>query len=148
VVFHNSAPCERVCSTKNEHRAGYSRPSEEPKCHANPQASCATRSRTPVQAAISDPYIGPIEVFGFDFAPKGWAVCAGQITSIAQNAALFSVIGTTFGGGGITDFALPDLRGRTPIGQGNGYRMTPRGVDDAMGEENHTLPRIPLCPTA
>ena len=118
---------------------------------------------------MPDPYIGQIEVFAFDFAPKGWALCAGQLMSISQNQALFSVIGTTFGGDGITNFALPDLRGRTPIGQGNGLGRTPRDVGDAMGEENHTmtineralrtrmgsgccttrtLPRIPLCPTA
>jgi len=88
---------------------------------------------------MSDPYIGQIEVFAFDFAPKGWALCDRRLMLISQNQALFSVIGTTFGGDGIKNFALPDLRGRTPIGQGNGLGLTPRLVGDAMGEENHTM---------
>jgi len=62
-----------------------------------------------------DPFLGEIRIFGGNFAPRGWALCAGQILSIAQNTALFSLIGTTYGGNGQTTFALPDLRGRLPV---------------------------------
>ena len=66
-----------------------------------------------------DPVISEIQLFAFDFAPRGWASCNGQILSIAQNTALFSLLGTTYGGNGTTTFALPDLRGRAPIHFGN-----------------------------
>jgi microcystin-dependent protein len=68
---------------------------------------------------MSQPYIGEIRPFGFDFAPRGWAICQGQVMSIAQNQALFAILGTTYGGNGVQTFALPDLRGRTPIHWGN-----------------------------
>lgn len=79
-----------------------------------------------------DPFIGEIVMFGGNFAPRGWAFCDGQLLSIAQNTALFSILGTTYGGDGRTTFALPDLRGRAPIGprQGPGlsdYRLGQRG---------------------
>ena len=88
---------------------------------------------------MSQPYLGQIEAFAFGFAPKGWATCAGQILSIQQNAALFSVLGTTYGGNGIQTFALPDLRSRIPMGQGDGQGLTPRVIGETGGEENHTL---------
>ncbi len=88
---------------------------------------------------MSDPYLGEIELFAFGFAPNGWAMCAGQLLPIAQNQALFSVLGTTFGGDGIRTFALPDLRGRVPVGQGNGQGLTPRVMGETGGEEAHTL---------
>lgn len=88
---------------------------------------------------MATPYIGQIEAFAFDFAPRGWAVCAGQVLGIAQNQALFALIGTTFGGNGTTTFALPDLRGSAVMGQGTGLGLTPRLVGQAFGEENHTL---------
>jgi microcystin-dependent protein len=88
---------------------------------------------------MSDPYLGEIELFTFDYPPKGWVVCAGQLLPIAQNKALFELIGTMFGGDGITNFALPDLRGRTAIGQGNGFGLTPRMMGTAVGEANHLL---------
>ena len=75
---------------------------------------------------MSDPFLGEIELFTFDYPPKGWVVCAGQLLPIEQNKALFELIGTVFGGDGITNFALPDLRGRTAIGQGAGPGLTPR----------------------
>ena len=67
-----------------------------------------------------NPYLGMIIMFGGNFAINGWALCQGQLLSIAQNTALFSLLGTTFGGNGQTTFALPDLRGRVPVGQGQG----------------------------
>lgn len=80
------------------------------------------------------PFIGQISIFAFQFAPKGWAQCDGQLLPINQNQALFSILGTTYGGNGQTTFALPDLRGRTPIHQGPGFIEGQKG-----GEENHTL---------
>jgi microcystin-dependent protein len=88
---------------------------------------------------MSDPFLGEIELFTFDYPPKGWVVCAGQLLPIEQNKALFELIGTVFGGDGITNFALPDLRGRTAIGQGAGPGLTPRMMGAAMGEANHLL---------
>jgi microcystin-dependent protein len=88
---------------------------------------------------MSQPFIGQIEVFAFGFAPKGWAFCAGQTLPIAQNTALFSLLGTTYGGNGTTTFMLPDLRSRLAMGQGNGQGLTPRVIGQVGGEENHTL---------
>jgi len=67
---------------------------------------------------MQEPYIGEIMLFAGNFPPKGWAFCNGQILSIAQNSALFSILGTTYGGNGTTTFALPDLRSRVPVGIG------------------------------
>jgi microcystin-dependent protein len=88
---------------------------------------------------MSQPYLGEIEIFGFGFAPKGWATCAGQTLPINQNQALFSLLGTTYGGNGTTTFMLPDLRGRLAMGQGNGQGLTPRVIGEVGGETNHTL---------
>ena len=78
-------------------------------------------------------------MFGGNFAPRGWAFCAGQIISIAQNTALFALVGTTYGGNGQTTFALPDLRGRVPIGQGNGPGLPPVDLGEVAGQESVTL---------
>lgn len=83
---------------------------------------------------MSEPYIGEIKVIAFNFPPKGWAFCNGQLLPIAQNQALFSLFGTTYGGDGRVNFALPDLRGRTPIHMGNGFTQGQRA-----GETSHTL---------
>ena len=69
---------------------------------------------------MSEPFLGMIAIYGFNFAPRGWATCSGQILPIAQNTALFSLLGTTYGGNGQTTFALPDLRGRVPNSFGHG----------------------------
>lgn len=84
-------------------------------------------------------YLGEIQLFAFGFAPKNWAQCNGQLLPIAQYQALFSLIGTYYGGNGVSTFALPDLRGSLPMGQGNGPGLSPRTVGEAFGEENHTL---------
>lgn len=76
-----------------------------------------------------DPFIGTIMPVAFDFAPKGWALCDGQLLSISQNQALFSLLGTRFGGNGIQTFALPDLRGRTPRGASGGNPGAMRGQE-------------------
>jgi microcystin-dependent protein len=88
---------------------------------------------------MSDQFLGEIELFAFGFAPKGWALCAGQTLSIQQNQALFALIGTTFGGDGIRTFNLPDLRSRVAVGQGSGPGLTTRVVGQTGGEEQHTL---------
>lgn len=88
---------------------------------------------------MSEPFIGEIRMVGFNFAPRGWAFCNGQILSIAQNTALFSLLGTTYGGNGQTTFALPDLRGRIPMHWGQGAGLTPRVLGEVSGSENVTL---------
>ena len=72
-----------------------------------------------------DPYLGEIRMFGFNYQPSGWAVCDGRLLSIAQNSALFALLGTTYGGDGMTTFGLPDLRGRVAMGMGNGPGLAP-----------------------
>ena len=87
----------------------------------------------------SEPYLAEIFMGGMNFAPRGYSTCAGQIISIAQNTALFSLLGTTFGGNGQTTFALPDLRGRVPMGQGQGPGLTDRVLGEQSGQETVTL---------
>ncbi|HYQ04466.1 MAG TPA: tail fiber protein [Polyangiaceae bacterium] len=86
-----------------------------------------------------EPFIGSIVLFCGNFAPRGWAFCDGQLLSIAQNTALFSILGTTFGGNGQTTFALPDLRGRVPLHPGSGPGLSPYVLGQAMGVESVTL---------
>lgn len=88
---------------------------------------------------MSEPYIGEIRIFGFDFAPRGWATCSGQIISIAQNTALFSILGTTYGGNGSNNFGLPDFRGRAPMAAGSGPGLTAYSLGEVTGEEAVTL---------
>lgn len=88
---------------------------------------------------MATPFIGEIVGFGGNFAPRNWALCQGQLLSIAQNTALFSILGTTYGGNGQTTFALPDLRGRAPIGQGQGPGLQNYVLGQAAGTENATL---------
>lgn len=82
---------------------------------------------------MSDPFVAEIRVFPYNFAPRGWADCNGQLMPISQNTALFSLIGTTYGGDGKTTFALPDLRGRAPMGWGNGPGLTSRPLGEDTG---------------
>ena len=83
--------------------------------------------------------IGEIRLFGGNFAPRTWALCEGQLLSISQNTALFSILGTTYGGDGRTTFALPDLRGRVPIGAGTGPGLSTRVLGARLGEQTVTL---------
>lgn len=83
---------------------------------------------------MSEPFLGEVKMFGFPFAPTGWAACDGQVMSIPQNQALFALIGTAYGGNGVSTFNLPDLRGRVAVHMGNAIQ---RG--NAGGEETHTL---------
>ncbi len=88
---------------------------------------------------MSEPFLGEIRMVGFNFPPRGWALCAGQLMPIAQNSALFSLLGTTFGGDGITTFALPDYRSRSPVGMGNGPGLTTIVQGEKSGIESTTL---------
>jgi len=86
-----------------------------------------------------DPFIGEIKMFGGNFAPRSWAFCDGQLLPIAQNTALFSILGTTYGGDGRTTFALPDLRGRAAVHAGHGPGLTDRRLGSRGGTEITTL---------
>jgi microcystin-dependent protein len=88
---------------------------------------------------MSDPFLGEIRIFGGNFAPNDWAFCNGQIMSIAQNNALFSLLGTIYGGDGIQTFALPDLRGRVPLSFGQGPGLSSYSQGEASGTETVTL---------
>ena len=88
---------------------------------------------------MADPYIGEIRMTGFNFAPTGWATCDGQLLPISQYTALFSLLGTQFGGNGTTNFALPDLRGRVPVHQGQGPGLSPYVMGEVLGVESLTL---------
>lgn len=83
---------------------------------------------------MAEPFLSEVRLMSFVFPPKGWALCNGQLLPINQNQGLFSLLGTTFGGDGRVNFALPDLRGRTPIHVGSGHTLGERG-----GEQAHTL---------
>jgi len=83
---------------------------------------------------MSDPFLGEIKVISFNFPPKGWAFCNGQLLPINQNQALFSILGTLYGGDGVTNFALPNLQTRLPLHQGQGFTIGSKG-----GEASHTL---------
>jgi microcystin-dependent protein len=88
---------------------------------------------------MAEAFLGEIRMFGGSFAPRGWAFCNGQIMPISQNQALFSLLGTSYGGDGITTYGLPDLRGRAPVHQGQGAGLSPYYVGEKIGTENVTL---------
>ncbi len=89
--------------------------------------------------ASSNPLISEIIMFGSNFAPRGWAFCDGQLLPIAQHTALFSLLGTTYGGDGRTTFGLPDLRGRVPMHEGQGYGLSDRPLGQKSGLETNSL---------
>jgi microcystin-dependent protein len=91
---------------------------------------------------MSEPFLAEIRMFGFNFAPRGWAFCDGQILPINQNQSLFSLLGTTYGGDGRTTFALPDLRSRVPIHFGQDTNGTNHNLGSKGGEENHVLTEL------
>jgi microcystin-dependent protein len=95
---------------------------------------------------VSEPFIGEIVLFAGNFAPRGWALCNGQLLPIAQNTALFSILGTTYGGNGQTTFALPDLRGRAAIHSGQGPGLENYELGQSGGEETVTLNVNQLAP--
>jgi microcystin-dependent protein len=88
---------------------------------------------------MSDPFLGEIGVFGFSYPPQGWAACTGQLLPISQNTALFSILGTSFGGDGRSTFALPNLQGIVPVHVGAGPGLTPRALGETGGTPEVTL---------
>ena len=88
---------------------------------------------------MADPFVAEIRVFGFNFPPKGWAFCDGQILAISQNTALFSLLGTTYGGDGKSNFALPNMQGSAPMFSGQGPGLTLHDLGETGGEETTTL---------
>jgi microcystin-dependent protein len=88
---------------------------------------------------MSEPFIGEIKMVGFNFAPRGWARCDGQLLPISSNTALFSLLGTNYGGNGENTFALPELRGRVPVHMGTGPALSPRQLGQRSGVEKVTL---------
>lgn len=91
-----------------------------------------------------EPFLGDIMIVGFNFCPVGWTEAAGQILSISQNQALFALLGTRFGGDGVSTFALPDLRGRLSLGQGAGPGLTPRQMGQKIGAETEVMTEATL----
>lgn len=96
-------------------------------------------ARLTIGVMTMEPFIGQIMLFGGTFAPRSWAFCDGQLLAINANTALFSILGTTYGGDGRTNFGLPDLRGRVPMHAGTGPGLTPRSVGQRTGVETVTL---------
>src|SRR5690242_17238075 len=94
----------------------------------------------------NSPFIGEIRAVGFNFAPKNWAMCNGQLLAISQNQALFSILGTTYGGNGQTTFALPDLRGRAPMHFGQGPGLSSRPLGERSGSEGVALAETEMPP--
>lgn len=94
---------------------------------------------------MSEPFVAEIRIFAGNFAPSGWAMCNGQLLPISQNTALFSLLGTTYGGNGTSTFGLPNLQGRVPVDQGAGAGLTFRNLGDTGGAETVTLqtPELP-----
>src|SRR5262245_60083892 len=88
---------------------------------------------------MSDPFVAEIRLFAGNFAPRGWAFCNGQLLPISQNTALFSLLGTNYGGDGRSSFALPDLQGRVPLHAGNGPGLSSRHLGEAGGDDTITL---------
>jgi len=97
---------------------------------------------------MAEPFLSEIRIVSFNFAPKGWALCNGQFLPINQNQALFSLLGTTFGGNGQTTFALPDFRGRMPIHVGGGHSLGERGGETAQTLTLNELPQHTHVPRA
>jgi microcystin-dependent protein len=89
---------------------------------------------------MAEPFLSEIRIFSFGFPPKGWALCNGQLLPINQNQALFALLGTTYGGNGQTNFALPDLRGRSQIHNGNGHTLGETGGQEAVTITTQTMP--------
>ena len=88
---------------------------------------------------MAEPFLGQIQIVGFNFAPAGWATCDGQLLPISQNTALFSILGTTYGGDGVSTFALPNLQGSAPVHFGQGPGLSPYVLGQVGGSESVTL---------
>lgn len=104
-----------------------------------PEAAAAERPALSFRPASAEPYIGEVLLTGINFAPRGWMTCDGQLLAIAQNTALFSILGTTYGGDGRTTFGLPNLNGRAVLGTGQGPGLTDRSLGESGGINTVTL---------
>ncbi len=94
---------------------------------------------------MADPFVAEIRMFPFNFAPRGWAWCDGQLLPLSQNTALFSLLGTTYGGNGTSNFALPNLQGRSPMHPGQGPGLSLRDLGESGGSETVTLQASEFC---
>lgn len=136
---------KRAAQTGNRHSKGrYSMKSSRARrshwCAVSAGIALMLSTTTPpVLAQGSEPFIGQLALVPYNFAPRGWALCNGQLLSIAQNTALFSLLGTTYGGNGTTNFALPDLRGRVPVSSGQGPGLSSYLLGQTGGAETYTL---------
>src|SRR5512147_2192032 len=99
----------------------------------------ASSRRRPKENLMADPFVAEIRIFPFNFAPKGWAFCDGQLMPLSQNTALFSLLGTTYGGDGKSTFALPDMQGNVPMHPGQGPGLSLHDLGEAGGSETVTL---------
>ncbi|HEX3701820.1 MAG TPA: tail fiber protein [Vicinamibacterales bacterium] len=95
---------------------------------------------------MAEPFLGQIQIVGFNFAPFGWATCDGQLLPITQNTALFAILGTTYGGDGINTFALPNLQGRTPLHSGQGIGLSTYSLGETAGPEAVSLTPMQIGP--
>jgi len=95
---------------------------------------------------VSEPFLAEIRLFPYNFAPRGWAFCQGQLLAISQNTALFALLGTTYGGNGVTTFGLPDLRGRVAVHVGQGPGLSPYDLGQVGGTETVTLTTAQIAP--
>src|SRR5205823_4391085 len=100
---------------------------------------CSGSSRLRLKGETMDPFVAEIRIFPFNFAPKGWAFCDGQILPLSQNTALFSLLGTTYGGDGKSNFALPDMQGNAPMHPGQGPGLSLHDLGETGGSETVTL---------
>src|SRR5256714_4344568 len=117
-------------------------------CSCRPRADSATatrhrKRRATEEVRMAEPFLSEIRIMSFNFAPKGWALCNGQLLPINQNQALFSLLGTTYGGNGQTNFALPDLRGDVPIHVGAGFIEGHKGGEQAPTVSISEMPAHP-----
>jgi microcystin-dependent protein len=108
-------------------------------CH-NPPLATARHIADPAEELMAEPYVGEIRLFAGNFAPAGWSFCDGSLVAISENDVLFALIGTTYGGDGQETFALPDLRGRVPLHQGNGFTMGQSGGVEEVTLTTNQLP--------
>src|SRR3954452_2344385 len=121
------------CKRSSPHRTRL--PMPPPRIRARLASEEVARALRPSRRTLmSDPFMAEIRIFSFSFAPRGWALCNGQLLPINQNQALFSLLGTNYGGDGRVNFGLPDLRSRAPVHVGSGHTLGERG-----GEQAHTL---------
>src|SRR5207237_2224668 len=108
-------------------------------CASTSSSRCSGYSRARVRSAAVDPFVAEIRIFGFNFAPRGWAFCDGQILPISQNTALFSLLGTTFGGNGQSTFALPEMQGNAPMHPAQGTGLSQHSLGETGGLQAVTL---------